>query len=91
MSSLHVTKMPDSPARQFAYAAIGFLLPLAIFFGWFFLFRALNFAWVLAALLLLIIGFAGGRRALQRVARTENRRDVADGRLSGRAVLGVAN
>ena len=50
--------MPDSPensARQLAVAALGFLLPLAIFFGWFFGFRRLSFVWVLAALLLLMV------------------------------------
>ena len=53
----------DTPARQFAYAAIGFLLPFALFFGWFFLFRALSFAFVLAALLLLIVvSLVGGAR-----------------------------
>ena len=41
--------------RQFIAAAVGFLLPLAIFFCWFFFFRSVNFAFVLAALLLLIV------------------------------------
>ncbi len=55
--------LPDSPARQFAFAALGFLLPLAIFFGWFFLFRGVSFAFVLAALLLLICAsLVGGAR-----------------------------
>lgn len=54
---------PESSAKQFAYAALGFLLPLAIFFGWFFLFRRLSFAFVLAALLLLIVvALVGGAR-----------------------------
>ena len=53
----------ESGAKQFAYAAIGFLLPLAIFFGWFFLFRALHFGFVLAALLILIgVALVGGGR-----------------------------
>lgn len=47
------SKQPGG-ARQFVFAAMGFLLPLAIFFGWFFLLRALSFAFVLAALLLLM-------------------------------------
>ena len=64
--------MPDNPKtgapsesgpRQFAFAVAGFLLPLAIFFGWFFLLRSLSFAFVLAALLLLIIlALIGGAR-----------------------------
>lgn len=45
----------DSGPRQFAFAALGFLLPLAIFFGWFFLLRQLSFTYVLAALILLIL------------------------------------
>lgn len=54
---------PESSAKQFAYAAIGFLLPLAIFFCWFFLFRSVSFVWVLAALLLLIaVSLIGGAR-----------------------------
>ena len=56
-------KPPDSSARQFAFAALGFLLPLALFFGWFFLLRQLNFAFVLATLLLLIfVSFISGAR-----------------------------
>lgn len=58
-----MSNLPDNNARQFAFAAMGFLLPLAIFFGWFFLFRSLNFAFVLAALLLLIVvALVGGAR-----------------------------
>ena len=42
---------------------MGFLLPLAIFFGWFFFFRGVRFAFVLAALLLLIlVSIIGGAR-----------------------------
>ena len=55
--------LPESPAKQFACAATGFLLPLAIFFGWFFCFRGLNFKLVLAALLILIVvSLVGGAR-----------------------------
>ena len=54
---------PENSAKQFAYAAAGFLLPFAIFFGWFFLFRSLKFAFVLASLLLLIVvSLIGGAR-----------------------------
>ena len=53
----------DSNARQFAFAALGFLLPLAIFFGWFFLLRALSFAYVLGAIILLmLVALVGGAR-----------------------------
>ena len=54
---------PASPAKQFVCAAAGFLLPLAIFFGWFFLFRSLSFKFVLVALLSLILVslFVGAR------------------------------
>ena len=45
----------ESSARQFVFAAGGFLLPLAIFFGWFFFFRFVSFLLVLAALLLLVL------------------------------------
>ena len=44
---------PESGARFLAVAAPAFLLPLLIFFGWFFWLRAQSFSWVLAALLLL--------------------------------------
>ncbi len=37
------------------FAAIGFLLPLAIFFVWFFLLRSLSFAYVLMTLMALIL------------------------------------
>lgn len=50
--------MPDAPennARQLIFAALGFLLPLAIFFGWFFFLRAFSFAFVLAILLALTV------------------------------------
>ena len=63
---LKLTSTPESPessARQLACAAIGFLLPLAIFFGWFFLFRSVSFKFVLAALLFLIVfSLFGGAR-----------------------------
>ena len=53
----------DSGRKQFAFAVAGFLLPFAIFFGWFFFFRALPFAFVLAALLLLmVLSLVGGAR-----------------------------
>ena len=66
--------MPDAPennARQLAVAASGFLLPLAIFFGWFFGFRRLSFVWILAALLLLlgISLFVGARCKNSRTAK----------------------
>ena len=54
----------DGGRKQFAFAVAGFLLPLAIFFGWFFFLRDLSFVFVLAALLLLIIlSLVGGARA----------------------------
>ena len=53
----------DSGRKQFAFAGAGFLLPLAIFFGWFFLFRALSFGFVLGILLVLIgLSLVGGAR-----------------------------
>ena len=53
----------DGGRKQFAFAAIGFLFPLAIFFGWFFLFRQVRFVWVLAALLSLVVAsLIGGAR-----------------------------
>lgn len=58
-----MSNLPDNSPRQFAYAAVGFLLPFAIFFGWFFLLRGLSFAFVLAALMLLIVvSLVGGAR-----------------------------
>ena len=56
---------PDSnatPARQLLIAAGAFLLPLAIFFGWFFGFRAVGFRFVLGALLLLMLASFVARR-----------------------------
>ena len=66
--------MPDAPennARHFAVATLGFLLPLAIFFGWFFGVRGLSFVWILAALLLLLIAalIVGARCKSSRTAK----------------------
>ena len=53
----------DSGRKQFAFAVAGFLLPLAIFFGWFFFFRAVSFGFVLATLgLLIVLSLVGGAR-----------------------------
>ncbi len=58
-----MSNLPDNSPKQFAYAAVGFLLPFAIFFGWFFLLRGLSFTFVLAALFLLIVAsLVGGAR-----------------------------
>ncbi len=44
-------------------AAAAFLLPLLIFFGWFFGFRTVGLRWVLGALLLLVIAAFVARRS----------------------------
>jgi len=64
-----MSNLPENSTKQLAFAASGFLLPLAIFFGWFFLFRGLSFVWILATLLLLIlVALIGGARFKDSVA-----------------------